>query len=190
VSPPADPDERIDLSSDTPAESDEGPPRGPLVLLCSVLVAIPTLILLGICTYLALSLMVSGGGKETSPMTMLAVVVFPVPLLLILFFEHQAVVKRSAGASLMVGVLFLFPLVPGIASLSGGIKGLTGMTALHPDYGDWSRVAAVAGCLAASALIGIVHLHWWRCLMRWGAEAVDDEEPTEANGGREPTGRA
>lgn len=183
----ADADERIDSPNDDDVNV-EGPPRGPLVLFCSVLVTIPTVILLVICAGLAVLFMVYDVDNQVSPNTMLAVVVFPVPLLLVLFFEHQAVVKRSAGAALMMGLLFLFPLVPGIVSLNGGIKGLAGMTELHPDYENWSRVAVVVGFLALSGLIGVVHLRWWWRLMRCAAEAMEEEDLTEANGGREPTG--
>jgi hypothetical protein len=130
-------------------------------------VTVPTLVLLGVCAYMAFSLVVFGGDARTSPMNLLAAIMFPVPLLLVLMFEYHAVVKRSAAAALLMSALFFFPVLPGILSLKDGVGGLVGFSEPHPLYTSWTQVAAVVACLATTTFIAVVHLRWGRRLMRW-----------------------
>jgi hypothetical protein len=144
-------------------------------LICLVLVTAPTIVLLVICACLTLALALFGGDRYASPMNLLAVIIFPVPLMLILLFEYHAVIKKSAAAALLVGAVFLFPVIPGIISLSDGISGFVGVSEPHPDYADWPNLAVVAASVAVATFIGIVHLRWWRRLVRWHYATRQDE---------------
>lgn len=180
-----DPDRLADPPAPALAGVDAGPPRGPLIVLCAVLIMAPTVAMLGICVYLTVTVVFFGAQQSESPMNLLTVVLFPVPLMLILMFEYQAVVKKSAVAALLVGALFLFPLIPGGMSLAGEMSGLVGADEAGPDVGRWGDVGVGAACLALATFIGVVHLRWWRRLTRWYYEHVD-EEPHLAEEDTEP----
>ncbi len=172
----AEPVEQSGSSSDPPAiRGEEGPSRGPLLVACVVLVAAPTVVLLGVCVYLAFWLIVVGNHDQTSPMNLLAAIVFPVPLLLVLLFEYHAVVRRSAVAALLLGALFLFPLFPGTIALANELGPLLSRAA--PEADAWPRVFTVTTCVVVSTFISVVHLAWWRRLMRWQCEIVSDNAP-------------
>jgi hypothetical protein len=135
----------------------------------------PTVIMLLVCAYLTVAVVLFGGQQAESPMNLLAVVLFPVPLMLILMFEYHAVVKKSATAALLVGALFLFPLIPGGMSLAHEISRMLGSAELRPDVTQWARVGVGAASLALTTFIGVVHLRWWRRLVRWYYEHAEDE---------------
>jgi hypothetical protein len=173
-----------------PPRPAQGLPRGPLLMICLILVTVPTVVLLGVCAYKAFSLIVFGGNEHTSPMNLLAAIMFPVPLLLVLMFEYHAVIKRSAAAALLMGALFFFPLLPGLLSLKDGVGGLVGLSEPHPHYTSWVQAAGVVTCLTVTTFIAVVHLRWWRRLMRWHWEAEQSraEEDGEEDGGAEQGG--
>jgi hypothetical protein len=176
VSQETDPVERLGPSPNAAALRDEAPPqRGPLLLACLVLVVVPTVALLVACVYVAFWLIFAGSHAQTSPMNLLAAIVFPVPLLLVLLFEYQAVVKRSPVAALLLGALFLFPVFPGTAALAEELRGLFGQDTSPADGWQGTRVAAVVICVTFSALVSLAHLSWWRRLMRWQCESAADE---------------
>jgi hypothetical protein len=175
VSGGADPDRVPDSSGRPRAGAATGPPRDPLIVLCAALIMAPTVVMLAICAYLTVAVVLLGAHQAESPMNLLVVVLFPVPLMLILMFEYHAVVKKSPVAALLVGALFLFPLIPGIMTLSGEINGLLGAAEPRPEMAEWARVGIGAACLALATFIGVVHLRWWRCLVRWYYEHLEDE---------------
>jgi len=167
VSGATDPDRVGDCSGHGPGSADAGPPRNPLIVICAVMIIAPTAILLLVCAYLTVTVVLLGGQQAESPMNLLAVVLFPVPLMLMLLFAYQAVVKKSATAALLVGALFVFPLIPGGMSLANEISDILSSAELRRDVTQWARVGVGAACLALTTLIGIVHLCWWRRLVRW-----------------------